>query len=200
MQILSISISLAIIKITMSLDTSELLFIVKHLSKSECHQLVVSLQSKSFELPTPIPKTLPRNIPCINLLETWNNETPDDKTQEIERRLRQLGKESLANWLGYTVFHQLVKEINDSLLHPSNKTEERLPSFKLHKDQDRQYIDNDEWYKIDTILWVWVVVLVAATIYFCCCFLFCSEKKQKKSKIDEQEMVTLLNNDYDFDE
>lgn len=55
------------------------------------------------------------------MLIHWNSERGQGRgeTHEIiEHRLRQMGKHSLADWLGRTVFHQLGLDLERSLEDP----------------------------------------------------------------------------------
>lgn len=61
------------------------------------------------------------DIPCLRLLLHWNS-TPDEgrgQTHEmLFRRLRQIGRDDLAEWLGKTVFHELGEDLKRSLDNP----------------------------------------------------------------------------------
>lgn len=57
-------------------------------------------------------------MPCIEHLQYWNSQSGEGKgeTHEVlQHRLRQMGKEKLADWLGKTVFHQLGVDLEKSI-------------------------------------------------------------------------------------
>lgn len=57
-------------------------------------------------------------MPCIELLHHWNSQPGEGKgeTHEIlEHRLRQMGKDALADWLGKTVFRELGRDLNNTV-------------------------------------------------------------------------------------
>lgn len=74
-------------------------------------------------------------MPCIQHLQYWNSQAGEGKgeTHEVlQHRLRQMGKDKLAEWLGKTVFQQLgvdlEKSITEGLLELIS-TEERSLLF-----------------------------------------------------------------------
>lgn len=74
---------------------------------------------------------------CIEHLQYWNSQAGEGKgeTHEVlQHRLRQMGKEKLAEWLGKTVFHQLgvdlEKSITEGLLELLTTEERSLLSYK----------------------------------------------------------------------
>lgn len=60
----------------------------------------------------------------------WNSAVGEGRGEThdvIEHRLRQMGKQELADWLGRTVFHQLSQDLVHSLqdpFHDMKETEE----------------------------------------------------------------------------
>lgn len=63
-------------------------------------------------------RRLPKDVPCIELLLHWNSTPKEGKGKahiEVTHRLNQIGREDLAEWLSKTVFHQLSKNLKESL-------------------------------------------------------------------------------------
>ncbi|XP_018563383.1 uncharacterized protein LOC108905091 [Anoplophora glabripennis] len=106
---------------TVDLNAAELQYLADHLTREECRQLVAAAHLKGYEEPPildQVERTISKDLPCIELLHHWNSQSGEGKgeTHEIlEHRLRQIGKDALADWLGKTVFHEIGKDLNDSL-------------------------------------------------------------------------------------
>lgn len=180
------------------MNNEQLKHIANHLTEKDCRRLIASLHFSSYELPANLTKyeaKIPK-APCIDLIlqysegnEPWQGE---NKTHEqISRRLRQIGKSDLANWVGKTVFHQLAKDINDTLLQnpfAEYRTQSAL-NTKLLNDKDT-FVET-EWDNIDIMLWMALVSLLASLAFSCCRILYLSCFRIKRRSTNE-EMRALL--------
>lgn len=66
-------------------------------------------------------------IPCLRQLLHWNMSTNEGKGkthEELERRLRQMNRNDLAEWLGKETFKQLGKDLGRALDHPFGEFDE----------------------------------------------------------------------------
>lgn len=64
---------------------------------------------------------LDAETPCLRHLLHWNGATGEGrgKTHElVEHRLRQLGHQELADWLGHTSFRELAKDLERLIDQP----------------------------------------------------------------------------------
>lgn len=69
------------------------------------------------------------------MLLHWNNSPGEGKGETHEvlgHRLRQLGREDLADWLARTVFHELGKDIERSLDNPFREFLTDKPKYAFH--------------------------------------------------------------------
>lgn len=107
----------------LDMNEQQLAYIASHLSAQECYKLIAALHHLSYNLPRnlTIPKAGSKSFSCKNLLSNYSNgkepwEGENKSHEVIARRLRQIGRYDLADWLAISVFHHLAKGVNDSLL------------------------------------------------------------------------------------
>lgn len=190
---------------TVDMNIKELVYIADHLTAAECRLLFASLYFTTYSLPAALFKAahqVPRNIPCLQLLTKWNSgaETWEGKGQThaiVERRLRQLGKANMANWLGKMVFHHLGKEMNNSLEDELFLEKEKPEiSNKLFKDSDSKF-EGEKWTNIDFLLCVVLFGMVFVTLAAFCRMLKLSFKraKIKRGSTNGEELVELISAD-----
>ncbi|CAH2095237.1 unnamed protein product [Euphydryas editha] len=186
-------------KCILDMNNEQLKYIANHLSEKDCRRLIASLHFSSFELPKNVSEyetKIPEAVPCIDLLLQYSNGNEpwqgENKTHEqISRRLRQIGKKELADWVGKTVFHQFAKDINDTLLQnpfAEYRTQSAL-NTKLLNDKDT-FVEN-EWDNIDIVLWMALVSLLASLAFSSCRILYLSCFRIKRRSTNE-EMRALL--------
>ena len=66
-----------------------------------------------------IANTISEDVSCLNLLLHWNSSPNEGNVQShtiLSHRLNQLNHQDLAEWLSNTVFKEMDKEINETLL------------------------------------------------------------------------------------
>ncbi|KAI5644872.1 hypothetical protein NE865_03218 [Phthorimaea operculella] len=147
----------------------QLKFIASRLKETECRRLIASLYFASYELPssaslTMAEKNVPENVSCIELLLKWNCGDAiwegEGKTHtDVERRLRQIGKETLADWLSVTAFHQMARDIDEHLLDKSY-FETTLEPYTLKLFQDSKSTGHRiSWVAFDLVICITLVVL-----------------------------------------
>lgn len=149
-------------------------YIAEHLSPEECRQLVASLHFESYELPeslSNIQRKLPEDVSCINLLLKWNSGTEKwegmGKTHiDVAHRLRQIGRYDLAEWLGNTVFSQLIDDIENSLFSDSYFDTENKIKPLIYADKKPHYKNGCAIF--DFVLWVVLLGLVSTLIVSIC--------------------------------
>lgn len=196
---------------TIDMNIPEFEHIANHLTTEECIRLVASLHFTSYDLPAALSaaeRKVPDDVPCINLLLNWNSGTQPwegrGKThEEIEHRLRQIGKVELADWLGKTVFHELAKEINDTFLNrdPFEANTTTLPQIKkLFKDEEPPS-DEEEWTTFDSIVWMVVfmlVILLVLVVYKIIRLTIIRVMSRRRAS--PHELVDLINNEESSDD
>ncbi|XP_014210085.1 uncharacterized protein LOC106640525 [Copidosoma floridanum] len=102
---------------TIDVNLSELEYLAARLGPRECRSLAAALHYDSFELPNDLAKASRKvdpSLPCLRHLLHWNNGLGEGRGRShelLERRLRQLGRKDLADWLGRTVFAELSKDL-----------------------------------------------------------------------------------------
>lgn len=131
---------ISIIKSTIDLNLTELQYLADHLHIEQCRKLVAALHFKSYEKPNALNNAsecfsistsflifliaeakITKDTSCIYLLLHWNsskNEGKGETHEIIQHRLRQIGREDLAEWLGKTTFQELGKDIRAGLNFP----------------------------------------------------------------------------------
>lgn len=195
------------IESTIDMNIPEFQYIADHLTLEECVKLVAALHFVSYELPAAFSaaeRKVPEDVPCINLLINWNSgkeqwEGRGKTHEEVEHRLRQIGKINLADWLGKTVFHQLAKDINDSLINDQTFNSNISTNFpltaKIYQDKEPPS-DEEEWTAYDSILWVMLVGLTLSSLFVCYKIIHLTYSKLiKKKKNKREESVNLINNE-----
>ncbi|XP_048478175.1 uncharacterized protein LOC125488769 [Plutella xylostella] len=205
---------ISLTKTTIDMNIPEFQFLANHLTPQECRQLVASLHFVSHELPEALIEAeakVPEDVPCIHLLLHWNSgkekwEGHGKTHEDVALRLRQLGKTVLADWLGKTVFHQLAKDINDSMLNKPFDAGTDL-TVKTKPFKDKELNDDDEWTVFDSILWVYVFSLVVSAVYLtlCACKRACFYRFRRrchpsKVKASAEELKSLTKSQDDDDE
>ncbi|XP_032667929.1 uncharacterized protein LOC116842611 [Odontomachus brunneus] len=118
-------------------------------------------------------------IPCLRQLLHWNEHPAEGRGKThaaIVHRLRQIGRDDLADWLGKTAFKQLGKDLNDAIAPspemPSvDEQTETVLTFRATAKSVTWLRDEDPWLPIDTILLALVLgllgtlfILIAAII------------------------------------
>lgn len=150
---------------------SQFSYIADHLSINDCRRLVASLYFTDYELPKILPEAvskIPRDVPCIHLLLNWNSgkEKWEGKGKShvvVARRLRQLEKGKIAEWLGKTVFRKLSLDINNTLLQYPFR--ERTVPSAIEKFKDKSKVLKEDWTIYDSVLWTIVSGVSLAVIY-----------------------------------
>lgn len=142
-----------VLQCTIDMKVTHFQYIANHLTIDDCRRLVASLHFLSYELPESLEdaqKVIPEEETCIGLLLDWNGgkekwQGAGRTHQDVALRLRQLGCSDVADWLGLNVFHQLVKDVNESLQRLEvtenfEKPKEIVKNFKADN-----YEKDDEW-------------------------------------------------------
>ncbi|KAF9813772.1 hypothetical protein SFRURICE_007927 [Spodoptera frugiperda] len=157
---------------TVDINIQELVYIADHLTAVECRRLFASLHFASYNLPVTLSdaeKKVPTDVPCVKLLIKWNsgNETYEGKGKThalVEHRLRQLGKNELADCLGKLVFHKLAKHINKSLEDESYfEVLKTGINHTIFEDKDSRFA-GQRWTTIDSILSVTLCSMLCITV------------------------------------
>lgn len=81
-------------------------------------------------------RTVEEDIPCIRQLVHWNsspNEGLGQSHEVLGHRLRQLGRNDLADWLGKSTFKQLGRDIERIMDRPFDKLSEQETETSLVK-------------------------------------------------------------------
>ncbi|KAJ8923032.1 hypothetical protein NQ315_001580 [Exocentrus adspersus] len=180
---------------TIDMNAAELQYLADHLTAEECRKLVAAAHLKGFEDPKILDQAerkISKDVPCIELLHHWNSAPGEGKgeTHEVlQHRLRQMGKEALADWLGRTVFREIGMDLNRSL-------ERGLKDFVTETTEEAflagptlapaiENADPTEWTPIDTVLYVIVVCLTVVFLgLICkvCCTALLRWKKQRQKR------------------
>ncbi|GBP42384.1 hypothetical protein EVAR_30017_1 [Eumeta japonica] len=186
------------------MNIPEFEYIADHLTEEECRHLVAALHFVSYDLPASLSaaeRKVPLDVPCINLLLQWNSgkekwEGYGKGHEEVAHRLRQLGKRDLADWLGKTVFDDLAKDVNDTLLNsPLGKTEKKNANQHLYVDREPPS-EEEEWTALDSILWVALFSCICLTLLVFVNIIRISRKRASLRKAARKdEMKNLIRND-----
>ncbi|GJQ73532.1 hypothetical protein Trydic_g13884 [Trypoxylus dichotomus] len=155
---------------TIDVNLPEYQYIANHLEPQECRKLVAALHFHSYDLPPSVNEAenlLDKDVPCIRLLLHWNSSPGEGRGETHEaltHRLRQLGREDLADWLGRTVFHELGKDIERSLNNPFNEFLTEKPNKSYYGPHYVEEVSASstatEWIPFDTICYTAVVILL----------------------------------------
>lgn len=107
---------------------------------------------------------------------------------DVVLRLRQLGRDDLAEWLSDAVYKRLVRDVNDALdTRFSNKTE------SVQRKIDRGERVTDDWTIYNTVMWavlaglgISLLLIIGRVIAICC------KKRLSRKKVKEEEIMDLL--------
>lgn len=188
---------------TVDINIQELVYIADHLTAVECRRLFASLHFASYNLPVTLSdaeKKVPTDVPCVKLLIKWNsgNETYEGKGKThavVEHRLRQLGKNELADWLGKLVFHKLAKHINKSLEDESYfEVLKTGINHTIFEDKDSRFA-GQRWTTIDSILSVTLCSMLCITVsafYRMLKLTFRRAKAKRNTCKEQEELVDLM--------
>ncbi|XP_061379876.1 uncharacterized protein LOC133319445 [Danaus plexippus] len=168
--------------------------IANSISHQECIKLIASLRYNSYEMPSSLTSVNSNNMSCVWLLidysdgkESWQG---GNKTHGvIAHRLRQLGRSDLADWLCKAVFHQLAKDINDTILVNPFAVDSTQSALCTKLLKDKLVFVGAEWDIIDITLWMVLAILVAWLVVSCCRLLCLSCRKKLATN---EEMIALL--------
>jgi hypothetical protein len=150
------------------MNIPELEYVANHLTLKECRWLVASLHFVSFKLPA-LSAEQYDDVPCIKLLVKWNNgknswEGKGKTHEDIARRLRQIGRKDLADWLGNTVFHKLAMEVEHVLENPGFVAKDNDKyDFAVFNSNDKT--NADEWNTLDTIIYLLLIGVVGTLVF-----------------------------------
>lgn len=177
---------------TIDVSIPEYQYLSQSLTLEECRQLYASLHFTTFDLPLISEKNVP-HIPCIQLLTKWDKGTNkrEGKSKshvDVVLRLRQLGRDDLAEWLSDAVYKRLVRDVNDALdTRFSNKTE------SVQRKIDRGERVTDDWTIYNTVMWavlaglgISLLLIIGRIIAICC------KKRLSRKKVKEEEIMDLL--------
>ncbi|XP_014247589.1 uncharacterized protein LOC106665601 isoform X2 [Cimex lectularius] len=136
---------------TSDITLAELEYVADHLSSVECSKLIIALQmDKGKNLEDCEPECISMESmlqSCLANLIQWNSKAADETQADLSRRLLQIGRKDLGNWLTRTVFDELGYHINESIV----------------KDPFKEMAHEDHWMPIDTI----IIVVIGSV----CCVL-----------------------------
>ncbi|XP_069685076.1 uncharacterized protein [Periplaneta americana] len=181
---------------TVDLNLPELEYVANHLKRIECKKLVASLHDPNFDIESNIDlaeRKIPDDVSCLKLLVHWNSQAGEGKGEThllLARRLDQLGHEKLAEWLSKTVFHQLGRDLNRTLLSdpfkkiiPTNDTEESTKETLTTIEGEEA---SDEWLPLDTILCAVIVSFLSIILYMLARVAWVRLFKKKRTKTKKQ--------------
>ncbi|KAK9877818.1 hypothetical protein WA026_020053 [Henosepilachna vigintioctopunctata] len=189
---------------TIDINSSELKYLSDHLTSEECRKLVAAAHFNSYDLPTALSEAelkISKDLSCFELLLHWNSSPGEGKGRShelLERRLRQLDKKELADWLGNKVFDQVGKDLSHALGDEfSTEGNDTFALEDLIELPTEKYEDPTEWTPMDSVLFAILSILVFATttvvcLSFCMYIIkkFKAKRKQKSStKYENQELL-----------
>ncbi|KAL0279544.1 UNVERIFIED_CONTAM: hypothetical protein PYX00_001074 [Menopon gallinae] len=183
--------ALSIGECTIDVNFPELQYLSDHLTEEECHKLVASLHFQVFEFPQQVAaaeRRLPEDVPCLDLLLHWNSQAGEGKGSthvEIGHRLKQIGRNDLANWLARTVFHELSENLERNVYCRLGQETTRPPR-KLPDSGHDIMTDEVPWLGVDSIMAI--LLLVASVVFILGCFyvlFLLLEKFRNSSKFKE---------------
>ncbi|GLV34865.1 hypothetical protein CBL_09345 [Carabus blaptoides fortunei] len=188
--LLIIMLSLHITTCTVDVNMPELQYLADHLQPNECRRLVAALHFKSYNQLNALDAAesqVSEDIPCLRLLLHWNSARGEGlgETHELlYRRLHQIGRDDLAEWLGNTVFYELGQELKRSLDDPFHEfvtdTTESNEVTSTHRSITARE-DPYAWQPFDTICWFVIGFLCVSTIFllFQSIYTHCKTKNKK---------------------
>ncbi|KAK3583579.1 hypothetical protein CHS0354_039397 [Potamilus streckersoni] len=91
--------------------------VADHLSMAECRKLSEALRQKEFLLTNNVTGSQEPNKTCIYLLLRWDRTDGKGRTfEDLDLRLRQIGRSDVANKLSVAVLHEDAVELNKKIL------------------------------------------------------------------------------------
>ncbi|KPJ17929.1 hypothetical protein RR48_07326 [Papilio machaon] len=187
---------------TIDISNNEFEYLSCHLTYEECRRFVASLYFTSSELPEILPKAvekIPPDVSCYDLLINWNSGKEKwkgwGKTHEIvTRRLRQIDKIDLSQWLGTTVFHNLAKQINETIIKAFEVNTKDKVNIKHKLEDGKKYLEvENHWDIIDSVLSGGIICVFFAIIFVCCRILWLACKRIFiRNNAQDEELVCLL--------
>ncbi|KAL3876917.1 hypothetical protein ACJMK2_034698 [Sinanodonta woodiana] len=155
--------------------------VADHLSVTECRKLSEALRHKEFLLMNNVTGSQEPNKTCIYLLLMWDRTDGKGRTfEDLDLRLRQIGRTDIANKLSVAVLHEDAVELNKKIMNDPFK--DMIPkdsvlldaagdTIKLNIDK-REYSEPEligSWEIIYIIIGlVSVVVLLVLSFRFLC--------------------------------
>ncbi|XP_026468924.1 uncharacterized protein LOC113372797 [Ctenocephalides felis] len=170
-----------LVKCTIDMNLSEIEYIADHLEPQECKELAALLHFKAYNAPKDLhiaERKISDEIPCIRLLLHYNIEKGEGKGAthvDMEIRLRQIGREDLANWLGRTVFHQLAVTLNKTILGEAPLEENSTTEMDTDTTTDEAFRRDpqiDNWTFVDSLSWTVIIVILGVTFIITCRLIF----------------------------
>ncbi|XP_015174805.1 PREDICTED: uncharacterized protein LOC107065532 [Polistes dominula] len=145
---------------TIDVNLNQLEYIAARLDPFECRRLIAALHYTSYELPMSLAaaeRTIDEEIPCIRHLIHWNSSPAEGLGQSHEalvHRLRALGRDDLADWLGKSTFKQLGMDMARIMDQPFDKLgeQETEASFPLTINPIEMLEDDDYWSQLNIVL------------------------------------------------
>ncbi|XP_015596562.2 uncharacterized protein LOC107268365 [Cephus cinctus] len=157
---------------TIDINLSELEYVAARLDSNECRRLIAALHYTTYELPQSMEaaeRKVDEEIPCIRQLLHWNSSPQEGKGkthEDLERRLRQLNRNDLADWLGKTAFKQLGTDLQRSIDCVFGKLgkQESETTYPITMESLDESEEENPWLPIDTILMALMMALLASLL------------------------------------
>ncbi|XP_035213065.1 uncharacterized protein LOC118186973 [Stegodyphus dumicola] len=149
--------------------------VADNLKLDECKKLAESLQEDKFKMDhTPSGHTEPEGVSCIRLLEHWN--THHGKRQSFHQlalRLKQLGKDDLANRLAMSVTDEKVAEVQENFLKDPFKSKIHTNSPLLQESRHVErppvlVVPDTKWTTLDVLEMVVLILISILLVLFGC--------------------------------
>ncbi|KAI4497607.1 hypothetical protein M0802_007377 [Mischocyttarus mexicanus] len=142
---------------TIDINLNQLEYLAARLDPFECRRLIAALHYTSYELPMNLAAAVDEDIPCIRHLIHWNSSPAEGLGQSHEalvNRLRILGRNDLADWLGKSTFKQLRVDMARIMDRPFDKLgeQETETSYPLTIDPIENPEDDDFWSQLNIVL------------------------------------------------
>lgn len=177
---------------TIDISVPEYQYLSRSLTPEECKRLYASLHSTTFNLPAEAAEKNVPDISCLQLLTKWDKGTNkwEGRTKshvDVVKRLRQIGRDDLAEWLSSIVFRKLEKAVNVALdAKFSNMTEE----VQVKTNTDKSI---DDWTVYNTMTWAVIAgIVTSAVLILGRVISICCRKRVLKKKAKEEEIMELL--------
>ncbi|KAK9496521.1 hypothetical protein O3M35_013182 [Rhynocoris fuscipes] len=190
-------------------------YLANHLTSDECWKLTVLLHSNNveeIELNNKLQQPIVTQINCLEDLLHWNSlpgEGLDETHQILAYNLRLIGRNDLSDWLSETVFEELAKDINKTLLidpfEELIKTTNKTEDLDIVGAMERINGDHDLWKPYDTILSAITLSLIITLIWVICKIIKISciqrvESRQTIRKSRGYERIPMVYREYTDDE